>query len=145
MLGASTMLEQMWSIIEIANLYLDMDLAPESAAALHEEARGIGSRWSDIRRLDRLLGDLGARLERTGPSDHRGAPPPRDVVARISTAELRVLHYLPSHYSLPRIAAELNLAASTVKTHCLAVYRKLGVDNRDDAVITARRLGLIRD
>lgn len=65
------------------------------------------------------------------------------AAATLTPAELRVLAFLPSHLTFPQIGEHLFLSASTVKTHALAIYRKLGVSSRDDAVSAARRLGLV--
>ena len=64
-------------------------------------------------------------------------------VGTLTPAELRVLAYLPSHLTFPQIGDHLFLSGSTVKTHALSIYRKLGVGSRADAVDTARRLGLV--
>lgn len=61
----------------------------------------------------------------------------------LTTAELRVLHHLPTHLSLAAIGAELFVSRNTVKTQAIAIYRKLGVSNRPDAVERARSLGLL--
>jgi LuxR family transcriptional regulator, maltose regulon positive regulatory protein len=61
----------------------------------------------------------------------------------LTTAELRVLQFLPSHFSLPEIAKELNVSANTVKTHTRAVYRKLDASSRTEAVARAGGAGLI--
>jgi two-component system nitrate/nitrite response regulator NarL len=45
--------------------------------------------------------------------------------------------------SVPAIAAELVLGATTVKTHVGHVYEKLGVSDRAAAVAEAMRRGLI--
>ena len=63
--------------------------------------------------------------------------------ATLTDAELRVMQYLPSHLSLPQVAERLFLSTNTVKTHVQAIYRKLGVTSRDEAVVAARALGLI--
>ncbi len=63
----------------------------------------------------------------------------------LTIAELRVLRYLPTHLSLAGIAAELFVARNTVKTHALAIYRKLGVSSRSTAVSRARDYGLLVD
>jgi LuxR family maltose regulon positive regulatory protein len=61
----------------------------------------------------------------------------------LTTAELRVLQFLPTHLSLPEIAKMLNVSANTVKTHTRAVYRKLDARSRAQAVAQARGAGLI--
>ena len=68
-----------------------------------------------------------------------------DGVARdaLTTAELRVLGYLPTHLSFPAIAGRLNVSRFTVKTQAMAVYRKLGASSRAEAVDRAREIGLL--
>jgi LuxR family maltose regulon positive regulatory protein len=63
--------------------------------------------------------------------------------AALTSAELRVLQFLPSHLSFPQISERMFLSSNTVKTHALAIYRKLGVSTRGDAVARARALGLL--
>jgi LuxR family maltose regulon positive regulatory protein len=63
--------------------------------------------------------------------------------AVLTAAEIRVLQFLPSHLTFRQIGEHLFLSANTVKTHALAVYRKLGVTSRDEAVTRARQLGLV--
>ncbi len=63
--------------------------------------------------------------------------------AALTSAELRVLQFLPSHLSFPQISERMFLSSNTVKTHALAIYRKLGVSTRGDAVARARSLGLL--
>lgn len=41
------------------------------------------------------------------------------------------------------IADSLYVSVNTVKTHLRGIYRKLGVSQRRDAVLVARRRGLI--
>ena len=60
----------------------------------------------------------------------------------ITTAELRVLAYLPTHLSLGDIADRVFVSRNTVKSHVAAIYRKLGVVSRSEAVAAAERLGL---
>lgn len=61
----------------------------------------------------------------------------------LTSAELKVMQFLPTHLSLPEIAVRLNVSANTVKTHIRAVYRKLDASSRSEAVAHARRAGLI--
>ena len=61
----------------------------------------------------------------------------------LTPAEMRVLQFLPSHLTFPQIGEHLFLSATTVKTHALAVYRKLGVSSRNEAVTRAQSLGLV--
>ncbi len=61
----------------------------------------------------------------------------------LTNAELRVLRFLPSHMSFRQIGERLHLSTNTVKTQALAVYRKLDVSCRSDAVARGRIAGLI--
>ena len=61
----------------------------------------------------------------------------------LTKAETRVLNLLPTHLSLGEIATELLVSRNTVKSQTVAVYRKLGVSSRGEAVDRARELDLI--
>jgi LuxR family transcriptional regulator, maltose regulon positive regulatory protein len=61
----------------------------------------------------------------------------------LTNAELRVLRLLPSHLSFRQIGARLQVSNNTIKTQALAVYRKLDVTCRSDAVERGRKAGLI--
>jgi LuxR family maltose regulon positive regulatory protein len=61
----------------------------------------------------------------------------------LTTAELRVLTFLPTHFSFREIAGRLYVSANTVKTQAHAVYRKLNAASRSEAVARAGELGLL--
>ena len=65
------------------------------------------------------------------------------LVEPLSERELSVLRYLPSRLSNREIGAELYVSLNTVKSHLKAIYRKLGVESRDEAVRRGRQLGLL--
>ena len=112
-----------------------------------------------------LLGDLAAARELLGEAaamvPHEGGaevlrerleaareaalPGGGDGAARdaLTTAEMRILGYLPTHLSFPAIAGRLNVSRFTVKTQAMAVYRKLGASSRAEAVDRAREIGLL--
>lgn len=64
-------------------------------------------------------------------------------VSMLTTAELRVLRFLPTHYSFQEIAQRLKVSSNTVKTHVHAVYRKLEASSRSEAVARATEAGLL--
>ena len=60
----------------------------------------------------------------------------------LSDREREVLELMASGKTNPEIGEALHLSRHTVKEHSSAVYRKLGVRNRTEAVQRAQRLGL---
>jgi DNA-binding NarL/FixJ family response regulator len=70
------------------------------------------------------------RLEPTGP--------------RLSPREMDVLTRLAQGLSVAQIAGQLYISESTTKTHISKIYDKLGATNRAQALMTALRLGLIK-
>jgi LuxR family maltose regulon positive regulatory protein len=71
------------------------------------------------------------------------APRVASLVEELTGREAAVLRYLPSQMSQREIANELYVSLNTTKTHCRAIYRKLGVGNRKAAVQAARELRLL--
>ena len=61
----------------------------------------------------------------------------------LTSREFEVLALLPKGQKSSQIANELFVSEATVKTHLASIYRKLGVANRTEAVVTAIRHGLI--
>jgi LuxR family maltose regulon positive regulatory protein len=107
------------------------------ADALLAEARSIVDRCVDPGIAGRYL----ARVEaRHGRADR---PHVDQLVEELTERELSVLRYLPSQLSQREIASELYVSLNTVKTHCKAIYRKLGVEGRKPAVQAARDHGLL--
>ena len=61
----------------------------------------------------------------------------------LSRAELRLVPLLATHLSFREIGERTFVSANTVKTQANAVYRKLDVSCRSDAVARARACGLL--
>jgi DNA-binding NarL/FixJ family response regulator len=61
----------------------------------------------------------------------------------LTERERDVLEQMASGSTNPEIGAALHLSPHTVKEHTSALYRKLGVRNRTEAVQRAQRLGLL--
>jgi LuxR family maltose regulon positive regulatory protein len=64
-------------------------------------------------------------------------------VEQLTQREVTVLRYLASRYTVSEIANELFVSVNTLKTHTKAVYRKLGVSSRRDAIAEAQRLKIL--
>ncbi len=79
------------------------------------------------------------------PSDHDAHPAPRPLtlVDPLTRRELEILQLLPSRLTLREIGSQLFVSLNTVKTHVGAIYRKLGVVRRADAVREAVKLHLL--
>jgi LuxR family maltose regulon positive regulatory protein len=61
----------------------------------------------------------------------------------LTETEFAVLRLLRGPKSERAIAQELSLSINTIKTHTSAIYRKLAVTSRDDAVARAIELNLL--
>jgi DNA-binding NarL/FixJ family response regulator len=75
--------------------------------------------------------------------DPGAAPPDGALVAglaRLTPQQIRVLMMLSDGFLNKQIAHQLEVTEATVKAHVSAILQKLGVDNRTQAVIVARRL-----
>ena len=86
---------------------------------------------AQLARLDRIERRLAARPQTFSP----GAP--------LTEREAAVLRLLGGSLSLREIGQQLYLSANTIKTHTRAIYRKLGVSTRRDAIARARHIGIL--
>ena len=90
------------------------------------------------------LADLGSCAGLAVELADRLAGPHSDVaIEPLTEREREVLHHLPTLMSNVEIAQGMHVSVNTVKTHLKAVYRKLGVDGRRQAVLRGRELELI--
>jgi LuxR family maltose regulon positive regulatory protein len=74
-----------------------------------------------------IIGDLRASSGATG------------TIEDLSDRELQIMRYLPTMLTAAEIAIDLGVSVNTVKAHMRAIYRKLGVTRRSQAVTHARR------
>ena len=65
------------------------------------------------------------------------------TIDRLTEREAMVLRYLPTMLKAGEIADDLFVSVNTVKAHLRAIYRKLQVANRREAVEKARATGLL--
>lgn len=69
----------------------------------------------------------------------------RDLAAKVAALtpqQYRVLCFLREGWLNKQIAYEIGVTEATVKAHITAIFRKLGVSNRTQAVITLSKLSL---
>ena len=79
----------------------------------------------------------------TDAASHRSASAPAGATHDLTDRELDVLRYLPTMLNNADIAARMYVSVNTVKAHLRALYRKLGVTQRREAVARAREMGLL--
>jgi LuxR family maltose regulon positive regulatory protein len=106
------------------------------ARALVEQARELVERFADPGVLPALLEQTEGAL---GSRPRRGV----EVAAPLTERELAVLRLLATQLSNREIGRELYVSVNTIRSHAQAIYRKLGVATRAEAVTHARELGLI--
>ncbi len=107
----------------------------QRARVLLEESRELTSASTESPVLAVLFEQVEGLVASTPPSE-AGA-------SLLTTSELRVLQYLPTHLSFPEIGGQLYLSRHTIKSQAVSAYRKLGVSSRSEAVARARELGLL--
>jgi LuxR family maltose regulon positive regulatory protein len=113
-----------------------------SASVRLSDSRAARQALTDAARLARRMPDAPALHDAIGRVEERL----EEACARVTlltTAELRILGFLPTHLSFREIAARLYVSANTVKTQAHAVYRKLDAASRSEAVANAARIGLL--
>lgn len=123
-----------------------IDADDSAGTGLLAEARTIVDRCPDPGIAGRYLARIESRHGlggRTRPVSTDAATDNTVLVEQLTERETAVLRYLPTTLSQRDIAGELYVSANTVKTHCAAIYRKLGVGDRKAAVQTARDLGFL--
>jgi LuxR family transcriptional regulator, maltose regulon positive regulatory protein len=127
-----------WPTLELLLLLarVRFDLGDRAGAAeLAAEARDV---------LTGLPDGTEALQTRLAALDRRIAARSRVVslAEPLTEREEAVLRLLGGSLSLREIGQELYVSANTVKTHTQAIYRKLGVSTRHDAVARGKQLGL---
>jgi len=65
------------------------------------------------------------------------------LIEPLTDRELTILRLLPAPTSLRELASALFVTPNTLKTHLRAIYRKLGAESREEAVIRGHERGFI--
>jgi DNA-binding NarL/FixJ family response regulator len=122
-------------------------ISASAPPSLVTAARAIGAAGflSKAEPLDRLIVSIERLLrgERVFPPDPAADPQIGQLSERLATlspAQMRVLAGLARGQLNKQIAADLELTEQTVKAHLTAVFRKLGVGNRLQAMLAVRTL-----
>jgi two-component system, NarL family, nitrate/nitrite response regulator NarL len=91
------------------------------------------------------LQSSGAPLSHALPGAADGTPPVAEEldVAMLTLRQVEVLSRVCQGKTNKQIATELGLSEKTVKAHVTAIFKVLGVVNRTQAVLVARRVGML--
>ena len=128
----------------LADLYGYDDAVPtaaqlsDDAADAARSAREVMDDLGDCGRVPALAAAVDAKLAQAASRAASG-----EMLDPPSAAELAVLRLLASDLSTREIGGELFLSPNTVRTHTRALYRKLAVNSRADAVARADLLGFL--
>ena len=120
--------------LELARAYLTMADAG-GARTMLSELQALLRRQPDLGTLSLEVEELRSTLE-VMRANAPGA-------STLTEAQLRLLPYLATHLSFREIGERLYVSRHTVKSHAMAVYRKLNVNSRNGAVERAGELGLL--
>jgi LuxR family maltose regulon positive regulatory protein len=128
-----------WATLEarlgLAQVHLGLGEMTRAGELLGEAQQTLAALPDGVEALQGRLDRLGRQL---GPP-HAAAPPGSALTER----EVAVLQLLRGTMSLREIGLELYVSPNTVKSHAQAIYRKLGVSTRHDAVERAHESGVL--
>ncbi|MET0966118.1 MAG: LuxR C-terminal-related transcriptional regulator, partial [Nakamurella sp.] len=151
--AARTLLSRAATMAEVANLSTSHVLA---LVFLADAELGLGDRTAARATLvrareqvaDEPVTPFAMRLleeaeSRIGKVAVRSARRSGALIEELTDRELSILRVLPGTASQREIGQAMFLSVNTVKAYNRSLYRKLGVASRQEAVATARDLGLI--
>ncbi|WP_349962578.1 response regulator transcription factor [Rhizobium sp. ZPR3] len=129
--------------------YLLKESAPQQWSAAIDDLRA-GHSPIDPKIARHILGAVqkrGAATPRDPKSDirlsHSSTGTTGSQDPRLSPREMEVLQLVAKGFTLVEVARFLNLSPHTTRSHAKAIYRKLEVSTRGEAVFEASLLGLI--
>nr|MBA3938374.1 response regulator transcription factor [Planctomycetota bacterium] len=125
-----------WPALRILVLSASATVA-EVALARRHGAAGYLSKSADRATLLRAIHAVAAGGACFPPEPDRGTD------AGLSARELEVLHHLGRGLSNDDLGRALGVSGETIKSHLKAVFSKLGVAGRAEAVARAYDLGLL--
>ncbi|WP_246842726.1 LuxR C-terminal-related transcriptional regulator [Allokutzneria sp. NRRL B-24872] len=114
-----------------------------------DRSRRLGAEWesvrlayAELRLIAQRTPDHDLREELHGVCEQLTAPPPASAV-RLTSRELDVLTWVAAGCGNVEIARRLGLGPETVKSYLREAMRKLDAHGRGEAVVAARRAGLL--
>ncbi|MYS24532.1 MULTISPECIES: helix-turn-helix transcriptional regulator [unclassified Streptomyces] len=147
-LDAARELEQSLAVRDEAHRLLSFAQAPptadpkawEEVREAHTELRALAVRIPDARLRQELLSACARLASAAAPEAAPARPGPP---AQLTPRELDVLCSIASGATNTAAAARLRLRPETVKSYLRSAMRKLGAHTRLEAVVAARRAGLL--
>ena len=130
-------LHHAWLLVLLARVRLRRGRLDEAAATLRSAHEAIAE-LADSGTVAALSEDVERELAAA-----RGRASGGELLEPPSEAELAVLQLLASDLSNREIGERLYLSPNTIRSHMRALYHKLGVHSRTDAVARAGALGLL--
>jgi LuxR family maltose regulon positive regulatory protein len=121
------------ALLELARAYVSLGDVGGARAALRQ--------IQDIHHHRRDLGSLTGQADQLR-SQIQAAKAEMVGVASLTSAELRLLPFLPTHLSLAEIGERLLVSRNTVKTQAISIYRKLGASSRSETIVRMQEFGL---
>lgn len=145
--AAALRLVDVWRYSGLTQAYLALDQVEEAVEALRTAAALPGGiRVEDLRFFTRAARDLAAeRITGWPESDIPSLVEADPVVpsARLTQREFEIVQALAQDLTRAEIAGRLFVSVNTLKGHLKAIYKKLGVASRDEAVLRAEREGWV--
>ena len=137
---------ELWQQFILAHAYVSLDRPDEARVCLQATAQRCGPILaSDLEFISPELNDFASAT--TGwphhamPRARAAATPLKEQPAGLTSREREILRLLARGTSRTEIAEELFISINTLKTHLKAIYRKMGVSNRDAALLRAKSEG----
>ncbi|MGJ7525260.1 response regulator [Variovorax sp. GB1P17] len=117
--------------------------------ALEAGAHGFVHKSADSQQLLHALRRVIAGEQNVVQASPQSASPmpvlstPADILSQLTSRQTEVLHLLCEGLRNAQIAERLETTEKTVKAHISAIFAALGVSNRTQAAMQARRAGLL--
>ena len=117
----------------------------EAPVVRHVQGLGAAGFIPKSAALPQMVAAIGAALAGDGwwpdlPEDEAGEGDLAARVGSLTPSQLRILEGLKAGRLNKQIAFDLGVSEATIKAHLTSVFRKLGVQNRTQAVILAKQL-----
>ncbi len=122
------------ALLEMARVYIALGDAAGGRTVLRQ-VRDIFQQRPQLGVLPQQAGELRTTLD----TMRLGTP----GTSSLTTAELRLVPFLPTHLTFPEIGERLYISRHTVKSQAMSVYRKLGASSRSEAIERMHELGLL--